>query len=67
MIQSRLAERRYLIRVALFSPFVLLGCGQQTPDGKTVKIGDSTKAEAKARAEFYRAKAAAKKPVAGKR
>jgi hypothetical protein len=54
------------MRVALFSPLVLMGCGQ-TPDGQNVKIGDSTKAEAKARAEFYRAKAAAKKPGARKR
>jgi hypothetical protein len=66
MFQSRLAERRYLMRVALFSPILLLGC-EQTPDGKNVKIGDSTKAEAKARADFYRAKAAAKKPAAGKK
>jgi hypothetical protein len=66
MIQSRLAERRYLMRVALFSPLLLLGCGQ-TPDGSNVKIGDSTKAEAKARAEFYRGKAAPKKPGARNR
>ena len=52
--------------LALVSPLALVGCGS-SKDGTNVEIGDATKAEAKARAEIYRAKANAKKQSGSKR
>jgi CDGSH-type Zn-finger protein len=55
-----LRERRYFLTLAVLSPLSLLGCGS-SGDGTHVQIGDATKAEAKARAEMYKAKALQKK------
>ena len=62
MTDSHLRERRHLLAlaVALFSPLTLLGCGS-SQDGTHVQIGDATKAEVKARAEGYKARALLKK------
>jgi hypothetical protein len=66
LTHSHISGRRYLVTLALFSPLALLGCGS-SQDGTNVKIGDATKAEAKARAEIYKSKANVKKQVAPKR
>jgi hypothetical protein len=66
LTHSYVSKRRYLVALALFSPLAFLGCSN-SPDGTNVEIGDATKAEAKARAEMYRAKANAKKQSGPKR
>jgi CDGSH-type Zn-finger protein len=66
MTESSLRERRRLLHLALFSPLALLGCGS-SGDGTHIQIGDATKAEAKARAEFYKTKALSKKRGTSKR
>jgi hypothetical protein len=62
---ARLRERRYLLSIALLSPFLSLGCGN-SQDGTHVQVGDATKAEVKARAEVYKANALLKKAKAKK-
>jgi hypothetical protein len=66
LINSRLRERRYLLALALFSPLALQGCGD-SQDDTHVKIGDASKAEAKARAEVYKERALLKKQRTSKR
>jgi CDGSH-type Zn-finger protein len=66
LTNSRLSERRSLLALALFSPLSLLGCGN-SQDGTHVQAGDATKAEVKARAEMYKARALQKKQSASKR
>jgi hypothetical protein len=46
---------------------MLVGCGNSQQDDTHVQIGEKTKAENKARAEMYRAKALNKKQGAPKR
>jgi hypothetical protein len=55
-----------LLTLALVSPFSLLGCGD-SGDDTHVKAGDATKAEVKARAEMYKARALSKKQGTPKR
>jgi hypothetical protein len=59
-------DRRRLLTLALVPPLSLLGCGN-AGDDTHVKAGDATKAEAKARAEMYKAKAVSKKQGTPKR
>jgi hypothetical protein len=66
LTHSHIIGRRRLVALALVSPLALVGCGS-SKDGTNVEIGDATKAEAKARAEMYRAKANAKKQSGSKR
>ena len=60
MIDPRPIKRRRLLALALFSPLALPACGP-SQDGKNVQVGDATKAEVKARAEVYKARALLKK------
>jgi hypothetical protein len=66
LTEARLEIRRSLLRLVISSPFVLAGCGTSQDDTQ-VKIGDATKAEAKARAEFYKQKSAQKQRGTPKR
>ena len=66
MTDLHLRERRSLLALVLLSPLVALGCGR-SGDGTHVQVGDSTKAEVKARAEVYKARALLKKSQKGPR
>jgi hypothetical protein len=66
LTHPRRRERRRLLTLALVSPFSLLGCGD-SGDDTHVKAGDATKAEVKARAEMYKARALSKKQGTPKR
>jgi hypothetical protein len=66
LTHSRLKERRHFLAFAVSLPLSLLGCGN-SGDGTNVEIGDATKAEAKSRAEMYKARALEKKKGGPKR
>ena len=61
MTEIRLRTRRYFVQAALFSHFILAGCGNSQSDDTHVQIGEKTKAENKARAEMYKKRELAKK------
>jgi hypothetical protein len=60
MTNPLLRERRHFLVLALISPFVLAGCNS-SGDGTHIEIGEATKAEVRARAEGYKARALLKK------